>query len=359
MTAANVLAISAEASRSPVKVRDFHHADGPAWDAFVQSQPQASPFHLTSWMRSIEKTFGYEPRYLCAERKARITGVLPLFCISNAVMGRCLISIPFADYGGVCAAEKESRDALIAAASEVAFAEGVDFLELRDRASEPYAQFHPKSLYVGFSTNLPVDPGTMLKSLPRDTRYMIRKGQKAGLELRSGVEQMPVFYELVVANWRRLGTPVFSPHWLDTMVTEFGNTLDLKVVYRNQKAVAGVLSILFQDAIFPHYAGANAAANDCSANNFMYWELMKFAIEIGLRRFDFGRSKRGTGAYQFKSSWNMDVEPLAYQVLLVKRKDLPNISPLNLKFRLATRAWSRLPLRTTTWLGPKLVRWFP
>jgi hypothetical protein len=123
--------------------------------------------------------------------------------------------------------------------------------------------------------------------------------------------------------------------------------------------VAGVLSFRFGNTLFPHYSGAAADANAMAANNFIYWELMKGAIHHGTRYFDFGRSKKGTGAYQFKSSWNMQASALQYQVCMIKRRTPPNFSPANPKFALAASLWSRMPLRATTWLGPHVVRWFP
>ena len=79
----------------------------------------------------------------------------------------------------------------------------------------------------------------------------------------------------------------------------------------NGRPVAGVFSFVFRNTLFPHYSGAAPDANALAANNFIYWELMKSAINQGIRRFDFGRSKQNTGAYQFKSAWNMQVDPLA------------------------------------------------
>src|SRR6516162_3337373 len=78
----------------PVTVRQFGAAMASAWDSFVQAQPTATPFHSIAWMRALEKSFDYEPRSLVAERGGRITGVLPLFFISNWIMGRCLMSTP-------------------------------------------------------------------------------------------------------------------------------------------------------------------------------------------------------------------------------------------------------------------------
>jgi hypothetical protein len=55
----------------------------------------------------------------------------------------------------------------------------------------------------------------------------------------------------------------------------------------------------------------------------------------------------------------MEIQPLDYQVFLVKRKTVPNFSPVNPKFEMAIRAWKRLPLPLTKWIGPRVVRWIP
>jgi len=112
-------------------------------------------------------------------------------------------------YGGICAEDEESRLALLQAAKQMARAKNVQHLELRDRQGEPYPEFHPNTLYTTFYGELDPDPEVLLRGLPRDTRYMIRKAQKKGLKVVRGVEQIPAFYRLFAQSMRRLGTPLF------------------------------------------------------------------------------------------------------------------------------------------------------
>jgi FemAB-related protein (PEP-CTERM system-associated) len=359
MAAVRSPAVAPELESGTVSIKDFCSEIADEWDLFIASNPQATPFHSTAWMRSLQKTFDYENRSLYVKRNGRITGVLPLFMVSNWIIGRCLVSTPFADYGGVCAEDEESAGALVAHAVEMGVAEKADFLELRHRTAKSRPGFYVKDLYVSFATELAAEPDVQLKRLPRDTRYMVRKGEKAGLQLRSGVDQLPEFYNLFILNWRRLGTPVFSRQWLETLVDEFQDGAILDMARANDRPVAGVLSFLFHNTLYPHYSGAAPDANVMAANNFIYWELMRKAINRGVRRFDFGRSKKNTGAYQFKSAWNMQVNPLEYQICMIERKNPPDFSPANPRFALAANLWSRMPLKATTWLGPRVVRWFP
>ena len=87
-------------------VRYLSAEDEPAWDDYVQNHVQGSPFHLIAWKRSIEQTFRYRPYYLLARDGSRIEGVLPLFLIRNLMIGKALISTPFAVYGGILAGLK-------------------------------------------------------------------------------------------------------------------------------------------------------------------------------------------------------------------------------------------------------------
>lgn len=88
----------------------------------------------------------------------------------------------------------------------------------------------------------------------------------------------------------------------------------------------------------------------------MYWELMRLARERGLQWLDYGRSKQGTGAYNFKKNRGFKPEPLFYQYRLVQADEVPDINPLNPKYRLFVRLWKHLPLPMANTIGPWLSR---
>src|SRR5271157_2868385 len=125
MAAARIHAVVSECNCASIAIRDFCPRIAGEWDRFIVSNPHATPFHSTAWMRALQKSFHYENRSFYAERNGKVTGILPLFLVSNWIVGRCLISTPFADYGGICAEDEESADALIAHAVEMSVAEKV------------------------------------------------------------------------------------------------------------------------------------------------------------------------------------------------------------------------------------------
>jgi FemAB-related protein (PEP-CTERM system-associated) len=152
---------------------------------------------------------------------------------------------------------------------------------------------------------------------------------------------------------------VFSKKFFRIILEELGENAEIMVVRKGRTSVAAVMSFRFRDWILPYYGGSTLEGRHYAANNFMYWELLDSARQRGIRRFDFGRSKRGTGAYDFKSGWNMRERALPYQFHLVKRQEMPNFSPANPRFSRAIDLWKRIPFPLTKAIGPALVKLFP
>jgi FemAB-related protein (PEP-CTERM system-associated) len=154
----------------------------------------------------------------------------------------------------------------------------------------------------------------------------------------------------------RLGTPFFGRRYFRLLAGEFGSASRLLLVEREGSAIAGVLSFSFRDQILPYYAGSCAGARAEGAHDFMYWSLMLAACGEGLRWFDFGRSKRGTGAFDFKRHWGFAPAPLAYAYRPVMKREVNTANPLDPRYAWLARAWSRLPLAVANHLGPRLAR---
>jgi FemAB-related protein (PEP-CTERM system-associated) len=116
------------------------------------------------------------------------------------------------------------------------------------------------------------------------------------------------------------------------------------------------LSFYFRDQVMPYYAGDFVPARDLAANDFKYWELMRRSCERGIRLFDFGRSKHGTGPYDFKKNWGFEPVPMAYEYRLYRRDRIPENNPLNPKYRALIALWRHLPIGVANALGPHLVK---
>jgi FemAB-related protein (PEP-CTERM system-associated) len=330
-----------------------------AWDSYVMCHPLGTLFHLTSWKHVIEKAFGYKSHYLFIEENGIVRGVLPLFEVSSPIQGRALISTPFAVYGGPCADDEDTAGELRRAACQLAREKQVQYLELRQRDPISNSTFHTRDLYYTFDLEFPQTPEQLQHQFPRDTRYMIRKAEKSGLRAVLDTAHLSKFYDVFTHSYHQLGTPVFAKRFFEIILQEFGDKSELTTVWHEEKVVAAVLSFRFRDWILPYYGGSLIESRKLAANNFMYWEVMKHGMQTGARFFDFGRSKLGSGAYAFKTQWNMRRRALPYQFFLVRRRTVPNFSPANPKFNLSISLWKSMPVGVARMIGPRVIRWFP
>jgi FemAB-related protein (PEP-CTERM system-associated) len=339
---------------SAPRVRAARAADRERWNAFVYAQPQATFFHRHEWAEVLGHAFGHRDHYLVAERGDRVVGVLPLAEVRSRLFGHSLISTPFCVYGGIVAADDAAFAALERAAQDLAAELRVGYLEIRNRAKR-HAGWPGKDLYVTFRKVILPDEEQNMLAIPRKQRAMVRKGIKAGLrsEIDAGVDR---HYAIYSASLRNLGTPVFGRRYLEVLRETFGADCDVVTILNGAKPVASCLNFYFRDEVMPYYGGGTSQARTVAGNDFMYWEIMERARRRGCRVFDYGRSKLGTGAYDFKHNWGFVPEPLNYEYFMVRSGALPNLSPSNPKYGPAIGVWRRMPLGLTQLLGPPLAK---
>ena len=342
------------AAESSTRVRPIEPGDLAAWDAYVDAHPDATFFHRAGWKRVIEEAFGHRTHFLVAERDGRIAGVLPLAEIRSRLFGHSLGSLPFCAYGGVAADDDAAARALTAAAQTLALELRVDALEVRNQTKR-HPDWAGKDLYVTFKKPIAPEIEANMNAIPRKQRAMVRKGIKAGL-VGAVDRDTERFFAAYSQSVHRLGTPVFPRRFFRLLAETFGDDCEVLTITLHGKLIASVLSFYFRDEVLPYYGGGVAAARAVAGNDFMYWDLMRRACERGLKTFDFGRSKRGTGSFDFKRNWGFEPTPLHYEYFLVRSRKVPEVNPMNPKYRLFISAWKRMPLALANAIGPHIVK---
>lgn len=326
-----------------------------AWDDYVLRTPSATFFHRAGWKAVLEQAFGHRTCFLYAEDQHGIVGILPLAQVKSVLFGNTLSSLPFCVYGGIVADNEHVAGALREEACRLAQAFNVGALELRN--FEPSGSGWPvKELYYTFRKSIDPDDEVNLKAIPNRQRAMVRKGIEEGLqsEWDAGTDRLYCVYAESVRN---LGTPVFSSRYLRVLRQVFASDCSVLMITQAGRDVAGVMSFYFRDEVIPYYGGSTTIARSLKgANHFMYWELMRHSAAQGYRLFDFGRSKEGTGPFSFKKNFGFKPQPLPYEYFLVRSAAVPDVNPLNPKYRLMINVWSKLPMPIANFLGPLLAR---
>ncbi|MFT5732172.1 MAG: FemAB-related protein (PEP-CTERM system-associated) [Planctomycetota bacterium] len=349
-----------ESLPSELTVRRVSAADHAAWDAFVDACPKATFFHLTGWARAVCEEFGHEDRGWIALSGERVVGVLPIICCRGLRGGRALISAAYGVYGGPVGESREIEHALFRAAEADAIELKAGRLELRC-LEDPGLDLPKADLHATFIRDLPETPEDVLKGMPKKARADARKARKNHeLCLFEGRWFVADLVRLFHNNKRSLGSPALPATFFTRLLEIFGKRATVHVVKRGGEPLSAVMSFLFRDQVLAYYSGTGEGVDRAyKASCFMYMALQEWSIEQGYRVFDFGRSRKESGPFSFKTHQGFEARDLHYSFCLVKDTGLPTLNPSNPKTKVLQETWKRLPLALTTRLSGRAARYLP
>lgn len=342
-------------SRKQVKtdsVKVLDKAGFQIWDHFAKTHC-THPFSLSIWKDLYENFFGLKTYYLYIEQSKTITAILPLVEMKSWLFGNALISTPFWVYGGPVGDPKDSQ-LLMDRAIEIAQEKKVDYLEIKSEHSILDSGWS-QEIYYNFQKTLANNHDDNLKDIPRKQRAVIRKAIQSSLTTHFE-DNINNFYRLYAESLRNLGTPIMSKSFYQKVFDMLGENCKVLTVFDKAKPISSVFTFYHQGCVLPYYAGGAADARNNKAHDFMYWQLMCDATEKGLTTFNFGRSKKDTGAFRFKKHWGFTPELLGYRTIPIQTNTPPNLNPTNPKYQLMIKTWQKLPLALSTIIGPHVAR---
>jgi FemAB-related protein (PEP-CTERM system-associated) len=336
------------------RVDDAEMAD--TWPRAVDGLGGAHIAHAPAWFRAIRDSYGHDPLYLIAEDGEGRYGVLPAFIVRRPVGGTVVSSMPFLDGGGPCTSSPEVADALVARLMEEARGVGASLVELRC-TERMLGGPEPMDHKVNLTLSLPSDATRLWKMLDGRVRNQVRKAERSGLSFElGGADKLDDFYPIFAARMHELGSPVHAPRFFAAVMEAFGGRARVAVVRKGSWPVGGLIALAFKSTLVVPWASCLRAYATSCPNMLLYWETIRTACGEGFRRFEFGRSTRGSGTYRFKRQWGAEEEPLPWYTF-------PSRGPGGADSwrgrgaSLLTGSWRRLPLAVTVRLGPRIRRY--
>lgn len=344
--------------------------DDAEWTEFVESAPDATVAHLIGWRELIHRVFGYQPAYRVARRDGRICGALPAFVVASRLLGRHIISVPFLNQGGICAADEESRQALLEESRRMLDAYCARHVEMRCACPPPVgllARTHKIRLVL----DLPSTTDQVWTSLRSEIRNRVRRAEKCGLSVHFHSSEVDGFYRIFADNMHELGVPAHPRRFFEEVLAHVGHTsqegggggagsAELVTVRDGLDVVGGAILLQFRDSVEVPWVSCSRSHFDKCPNNLLYWHILRRACEQGYRLFDFGRSTPNTGPAVFKMRWGARAEQLYWHYVVPEGAALPGeASSRDRRFRLASAIWKRAPRVLTNFLGPRLIAHLP
>lgn len=344
-------------SAEMVRVVDFRDADDLRRIEGFVAEAGGGLFHRPAWLGAVQAGTGQRAAGLVAERMGVVIGWLPLTEVRSALFGKALVSSGFGVGGGICAESAAAAGALARQAEAYAAQHGFSGIELRGGVV-PAGWETVSDKHCGFERPLAPDDEAELLAIPRKARAEVRKGLTFGHRVTIGREarDRAAHYACYSESVRNLGTPVFPKRLFAAMLDAFPDSSDILTVWQGDTPLASVLSFYHAGAVMPFWGGGNYAARPARANELMYYELMLHARRKGMARFDFGRSKTGSGPYSFKKNWGFDPVLLTYGSWTAPGAPARNIDPTDASYSRKIELWKKLPLPIANTLGPWIAR---
>jgi hypothetical protein len=304
--------------------------------------------------------------------------------VNSLLGGRLLISVPYGTYGGILADDQAAVAALAAEATRRADQCGARVLELRS-ATAAVTGLDPLEGYLSFVRDLPLDPDDVPAFLPKRARAAARHARDrfgvgvqhengtggpgrpitgAPLPVAPGARGQPALlrtvWQLYSRSMRRLASIAYPYRFFAELMAGLGERFWISVAWIQERPVAGTISFVFRDTVMPYVLGVDERIKCEGAANLLYWSVMERAVQSGLRRFDYGRSRADNpGAVGFKKNQGFEPRPLGYQRYVPPGRRPPNLKPSNPRFALARQIWQRLPLPVTRVLSNWLAKSIP
>ena len=325
-------------------------------DGFV-TELGGSIFQSPRWLRAVEMGTGQRACGIVVEHLGAIIGWLPLTAISSPLFGRGLVSSGFGVRGGILADHDAGAKSLTRAAEEMAMRMACSSVELRG-GTVPQRWTNWADRHANFAGELAADDDAQLLAIPRKQRAEVRKSLNPHLTVTVGndASDRAAHYTIYCESVHNLGTPVFPRSLFDAMLDSFGDDADILTVLHDGRPVASVLSFYHDGAVMPFWGGGRHAARALRANERMYYELMLHARHRGMTRFDFGRSKTGSGPYHYKKNWGFTPEPITHSLWTAPGHEPRDLDPGDASYARKIALWKRLPLPVANAIGPHIAR---
>jgi CelD/BcsL family acetyltransferase involved in cellulose biosynthesis len=284
--------------------------DAARWRDFVDSRPDALPFHHPAWMTTLAESYGYRSFVLGLDDDGGLAGGLPMMQVRKR-----WISLPFTDY---CPPLGIAGPRLAELLDEARLRGGVARVELRAELEGAYADAGA----VRHVLALDPDPAAILRTFHRSqVQRNIKRAERSGVVVRrarSIADLTDRFYGLHVGTRRRLGVPVqprrfFARLWERMIEPGLGFVL---LAEAGDRPVAGAVFLAYGETVIYKFGASDAGSWGLRPNHALFWDAIRASCEDGHRWFDFGRTDlEDAGLRRFKAWWGSEEIPLTYATL--------------------------------------------
>lgn len=308
-------------SSGRLRVRELAPAEFARWDRFVEDHPHGLVTDTSGWRRTLEAAFPHiRGQFLVVESVD--TGAwragLPLFSVSSWLLGKRLVSVPFASISDPLVADPEDwrllQDALLARRAQ----ERARRAEIRCLATSGLVGsggLSGTSTYLHHVLRLDRPESDILASLAKSAvRNELGRARRFGIRIVTSDERAHLtdFGRILAETRRRLSLPPLPTRFFEAAWDSLGEPRRrLYLALHRETPIAALFVTRFRDLVAAEYSGDVRVPGVSGANQLIYWQAILDAHAEGRARFSFGRTAvRNDALRQYKRRWGTVEEPI-------------------------------------------------
>lgn len=306
------------------------------WEEYLKrSNGLVTIAHNPTLISFFSKYFGFDGgNYFLCKNKTEMAAIV----LINTSKG--FMSVPHLSYGGFISSNGlnplEGFEAL------TGLLEGD--LEIRsfDKLSE-YCFDKKIATYLTLKDEIDAQFSDLTSNMRRKTRKAIKNGmniQVGGLDLLSD------FYSIYKGNMKKLGSPHFSIGFFKCLLESYGRgEAKIFCTYHEGKPIGGAFVLSYLDYFENCWFSTDQRFNGLYTSIYLYWEMIKYAVNGGYKYFSFGRSSENSSLLAFKRHWKPEERRLYFNYSAPQKLQLREQKYLS-------TCWRYLPGVFTDKLGP-------
>jgi FemAB-related protein (PEP-CTERM system-associated) len=330
------------------------------WNSYLSGAADANFYQRFEWQELNEAHFGHQVYSILSQDENGVNGVLPIVFIKSRLFGRIMCSMPFVNFGGVCADSIDAEKALLQHAIALADEQQVDYLELRSLKSSSIG-LQESTKKVSMSIKLEEDHEKLWSAFKSKHRTNIRRVYKNDIRVESGhLDLLDDFYHVMSHSWRDLGTPFYKKSYFRALLELFSqDDIKIYVVYMGQQPICVALNGLYKKTVEGMWMGTIKEYRNLQPTYALYWEMIKDSCDMGCIDYHLGRSTADSTGEAFKKKWNADMKQLYWQYYMPSGGEMPQLNVENKKYQMAIEVWKSLPLSVVGLIGPMVSKSIP
>ncbi len=277
---------------------------------------------MPGWLECLRHTYGYIPIvYTLTPPDHELENGIVFCQVKSPLTGRRLVSLPFSDHCDPLVDKQEDLDRLLRSITSDGDSRESRYVEIRPLESvsgelRTRTDFHLCNRYFNHEIDLRIGLDAVFKRLHKDcVQRKIRRARREALVYEEGRSEafLAEFYALHCQTRRRQGLVPQPRVWFQHLAEHLGDSLKIRVAYKDEEAIAAIITLIGQGSLFYKYGGCNPKYNALGGMQLLLWKSIEEACGLGVRRFDLGRCETDqAGLIMFKERWGASRHELVY-----------------------------------------------